>query len=208
MRLLFTLFFISFALALPKLSREERKALADEADKQIDFINPTDLEVSMKSGTWFLFFGANWCKFTQLFTPKYLQVQQKVKETGLFEGLPLQMRKVECSTNAEYCSSKHGVNEYPTILMYVDGVKIEEYLNEDSYEAFYAYLVEKANAYNHEKKDSAYQQPARITSKNQFKSEAKMEAGQSAEVLFIDRDHQMLMLSRNSPMKVVSRGSG
>lgn len=180
MRLIYLLFFISLTIALPNLSKQQRKALADKADTQIDFITPVDLESSLQTGTKFLFFGATWCKFTQLFTPHYLSAQQKVKETRLFEGTGFEMRKVECSTNADYCSNRHGVNEYPTVLMYVNGKKVEEYLGEDTQEAFYAYLVEKVDAYRKTHKTEPKtedKEPAKIQGKKQVSQDAKMTAG-------------------------------
>ncbi|KAI8826812.1 uncharacterized protein EV422DRAFT_511512 [Fimicolochytrium jonesii] len=120
---------------LAKEQRIERKRLADEADKSIFFIKGQVGEALREADTWILFYGASWCPYTQRFTPKWLKVQQEF-EARNYTSSNVHIAKIECSINGDRDSNSHlcevdDVDAYPTILLFVDGKRVEEYMGQD-----------------------------------------------------------------------------
>lgn len=128
---------------LAKESKAEKKSRYDasiEADSQIEFIDHASLERRLPNGTWIVFYGATWCKFTQKFTPHYLQVQERIKLLRTNEADSFYLRKVECDEGESFCIDKQGINGYPTVVLYRDGIRVEDYPDADEEEPFYQYV--------------------------------------------------------------------
>jgi thiol-disulfide isomerase/thioredoxin len=128
------------------MTREEKlllKERADEADKSIHFLPAASIDQQlMQHKTFILFFGANWCSNTQRFTPKYLEVQQRVEKANL-KSKGFGMAKVECSGDMEStCVQEYKVDGYPTVFSYVDGKRKEEYPYADEADELYSYITE------------------------------------------------------------------
>lgn len=129
--------------------KAQRLELATESDKHINFISHSDLTSTLKNGTLVIFYGAVWCKFTQKFTPKYLSVQNRISNLKINPTVLFRMRKVECSTDELFCTEKHGLAGFPSMVLYQNGLKIEEYPFADEEEEFYDYVkgvIERLNA--------------------------------------------------------------
>ncbi|KAJ3080270.1 hypothetical protein HK102_003179 [Quaeritorhiza haematococci] len=137
-----------------RLSYEQklaRQRAADAADKEIDFISMEDLAPSIqKGGVWLVFFGAHWCPYTQRFTPKWLEVQKLVKANGLLNGREFYMRKLECSVNEDFCSTANHIDGYPTVILYKNGVRVEEYPDPDEVNYVYNYIYRQVLALDQE----------------------------------------------------------
>lgn len=144
MHSLLTTLFLLFTLVAARDSAEVkslRKHTADEADKHITFITHPQLDAQLHLGTWIIFYGANWCKFTQKFTPHYLAVQDHITQLNInMNNTVFHMRKVECSVDEQYCTQRQGVSGFPTVNLYRDGVKIEEYPHADEEAEFFEYV--------------------------------------------------------------------
>ncbi|KAI9341821.1 hypothetical protein DFJ73DRAFT_609538, partial [Zopfochytrium polystomum] len=117
------------------MTPEEKEALrsaADEADKSIRHLAHADVPTTIAKGVHILFFGAVWCKYTQRFTPKWLEVQKEADAKGWNTVEGFGYFKVECSENESYCIQNHHTDTgYPTINLYVNGAYVEEYLGMD-----------------------------------------------------------------------------
>ncbi|KAJ3256765.1 hypothetical protein HK103_005138 [Boothiomyces macroporosus] len=107
---------------------------SDEVDKHLDFLKFDEIADKIKTTkTLLIFFGANWCHNTQKFNPKYLQVQQKVKEAG-YKDHGFEMYK------AEFCIENYDVDGFPTLLTFANGKLKEEYPSEDETETLLNYI--------------------------------------------------------------------
>jgi thioredoxin-like negative regulator of GroEL len=135
--------------------KAERLRLATEADSHIKFIELDVLDSSIQKGTWIIFYGAKWCKFTQKFTPHFLRVQERIaKEVRIRAGVRFDMRKVECSVNESFCTDQHKIVGYPTIILYKNGKQIEEYVDADEEEPFFQYVKKVIHQADIERKGS------------------------------------------------------
>ncbi|KAJ3319736.1 Protein disulfide-isomerase A3 [Boothiomyces sp. JEL0866] len=114
---------------------------SDEIDKHLDFLKFDEIAPKIKSTkTLLIFFGANWCHNTQKFNPKYLKVQEKVKEAG-YKDHGFEMYKVECAIDREkFCIEEYQVDGFPTLLTFADGKLLEEYPSEDETETLLNYI--------------------------------------------------------------------
>jgi len=59
-------------------------------------------------------YGANWCKYTQKLTPKWLGLQTRIRAENLARDINI--AKVECTKDMDFCSSQ-GVDGFPTIYV-------------------------------------------------------------------------------------------
>ncbi|KAJ2992803.1 Protein disulfide-isomerase A3, partial [Globomyces sp. JEL0801] len=115
--------------------------ISDAADKAIEHVKHEEVEdLIANSNTLILFFGASWCPNTKRFNPKYLKVQELVKEHKL-EEKGFRMRKVECTEGTgKYCQTDHHVRGYPTMKVYANGVSKREYQYSHDTESLFGYI--------------------------------------------------------------------
>jgi len=59
-------------------------------------------------------YGANWCKYTQKLTPKWLELQNRIRNEGYSKDINI--AKVECTKDKDFCTSQ-GVDGFPTIYV-------------------------------------------------------------------------------------------
>ncbi|KAJ3078562.1 hypothetical protein HK100_010674 [Physocladia obscura] len=128
-----------------KLTAEEKKILreaADEADKHIRQITPVDFASFVQSGYYLIFFGAVWCKVTQRFTPKWLDVQDAFDQKAWNKVPDFGIAKVQCAfDNEQWCVESQNLHEgYPAIMLYHDGVFVEEYTHNNEKDPIMRYL--------------------------------------------------------------------
>ncbi|KAJ3041512.1 Protein disulfide-isomerase A3 [Rhizophlyctis rosea] len=127
----------------------EVRAKMNEADKSIRFDDVNTLStVTKKKGVTLLFFGAKWCQYTAKFSPKWLKAQETVdgKKYANFH-----MAKVDCTVPAggkDLCADKYGVYDFPTMLLWVDGVPSGEYEDDDETAPLLKWIDRKVSWYN------------------------------------------------------------
>ena len=126
------------ALKLTKEQKAYIKKQADKADKSIFHIDPVGLSDYIKNGETLVFFGAHWCKFTQMLTPQWLQFQQWYHQNNSMHSV--RICKVECGDADEICANYFSVEEFPTIIHYKNGRKVEEYTGEENAAHLYHYM--------------------------------------------------------------------
>ncbi|KAI8892756.1 hypothetical protein BC833DRAFT_610751 [Globomyces pollinis-pini] len=127
-----------------RLSHEEKIRLrraSELADKSIQFKEFHEIKSAIEDATTALvFFGANWCHNTHRFTPKYLEVQQRVNKAKLQEK-GFTTFKIECAVDHEqFCISRYHIDGFPTLLTFVNGELKEEYPHEDEVEPLMNYI--------------------------------------------------------------------
>jgi len=98
---------------------------AKEAATPVVRLDKTNFEEETKAGVAFVKFYAPWCGHCKRLAPTWEQLAQK------FEAVDgVKIAHVDCTAgdnvNKELCNS-NGVNGFPTLNIYKDGVKVEEY---------------------------------------------------------------------------------
>jgi len=92
-------------------------------------------------------YGANWCKYTQKLTPKWLGLQTRIRAENLARDINI--AKVECTKDMDFCSSQ-GVDGFPTIYVYENGKKYEEYLGNHEVNEMFTYVQEQVARFKSE----------------------------------------------------------
>jgi thiol-disulfide isomerase/thioredoxin len=91
---LLLLFQLLFA-AKTKITKEQLNELAQEADKHIYFIQPSNFEDFIHSGKYRLvFFGAQWCKYCKKLTPRWWKLEQGLQVSPLYKDKDLKVAKL------------------------------------------------------------------------------------------------------------------
>jgi hypothetical protein len=147
---IFYLAFI-FILAISSIraeeSEESRRLKAESADKHIRFISPAEFSVHINKGLWIIMYGANWCQYTQKLTPKWLGLQSRIRAENLSRDINI--AKVECTKDMDFCTSQ-GIDGFPTIYVYENGKKYEEYLGNHEINEMFTYVQEQVARYKSE----------------------------------------------------------
>jgi len=128
-------------------SEESRKLKAESADRHIRFISPAEFSVHINKGLWIIMYGANWCQYTQKLTPKWLGLQTRIRAENLAKDINI--AKVECTKDMDFCASQ-GIDGFPTIYVYENGKKYEEYLGNHEVNEMFTYVQEQVARYKSE----------------------------------------------------------
>jgi len=140
-------FVLSISNVKAEESDESRRLKAESADKHIRFISPAEFSVHINKGLWIIMYGANWCKYTQKLTPKWLGLQTRIRAENLARDINI--AKVECTKSMDFCSSQ-GIDGFPTIYVYENGKKYEEYLGNHEINEMFTYVQEQVARYKSE----------------------------------------------------------
>jgi len=138
---------ISSIYAVPKETDESRKLKAESADRHIRFISPAEFSVHINKGLWIIMYGANWCKYTQRLTPKWLGLQTRIRAENLAKDINI--AKVECTKDMDFCTSQ-GIDGFPTIYVYENGKKHEEYLGNHEVNEMFTFVQEQVARFKSE----------------------------------------------------------
>ncbi|KAI8929631.1 thioredoxin-like protein [Entophlyctis helioformis] len=124
-------------LTLAEVNRQ-----AEEADREIDFITPQQFDGFVKSGVRMVFYGAGYCKFCKRLSPKWLKLQKRIKADPVMQKADVAIAKLDCSDEEAFCTS-HGADGYPTLFLYENGSRIEEYVGIQRVNDMYRYIAGK-----------------------------------------------------------------
>jgi len=112
------------------MSGEEKKAEAKEevtedAKDSVAVLSADNFESTIAKGVTFVKFFAPWCGHCKRLAPTWVQLADKYAST---EGVTI--AKVDCTSNdnknKELCNAQ-GVNGFPTLNIYKDGEKVDEF---------------------------------------------------------------------------------
>jgi len=144
---LFFILSISSISAHTQESDESRKLKAESADKHIRFISPAEFSVHINKGLWIIMFGANWCTYTQKLTPKWLGLQTRIRAENLSRDINI--AKVECTKYMDFCKGE-GIDGFPTVYVYENGKKYEEYTGNHEINEMFTYVQEQVARFKSE----------------------------------------------------------
>ncbi|KAJ3237863.1 hypothetical protein HDU81_008772 [Chytriomyces hyalinus] len=112
-----------------QLRKQKIKALADLSDETIRHLSMSDVHATISNGTHLIFYGANYCPYTQKYTPLWLEFQKLYDLTPIWQS-HFTIYKVQCAEDENFCVDM-GVDGYPTVLMFRNGVLMEEMDTDD-----------------------------------------------------------------------------
>jgi len=127
------------AMSGAKAEKAEEKAEPTEAAKEsVALLNSANFKESIGQGVTFVKFFAPWCGHCKRLAPIWTQLADKFADV---EGVTI--AKVDCTSdgnkNKELCNSE-GVNGFPTLNIYRDGAKVEEYNGKRGLEELAAFV--------------------------------------------------------------------
>lgn len=99
---------------------EEHKKSAEPAHVGVLDLSEDSFEHATKTGVTIVKFFAPWCGHCKRMAPTWDELAVK------YAGSAVKVAKVDCTKAQSLCGTE-GVDGYPTVLIYVDGKRIEEY---------------------------------------------------------------------------------
>ncbi|KAJ3122944.1 Factor arrest protein 11, partial [Nowakowskiella sp. JEL0407] len=136
------------------LTKEEVEKRSVEAEKQIRFISREYFEKyvllkgvdpkKLKRMTWFIFFGEKSCPYCKRLNPRWLQVQQTLSKFKVDQKYNLQIAKIDCTNEIYDWCIEQGADGFPTLLLFYDGKRLDEYDGEIDSKEIYIYVKSKA----------------------------------------------------------------
>ncbi|KAJ3368264.1 hypothetical protein GGF31_006494 [Allomyces arbusculus] len=93
---------------------------------------------SVASGTWFVDFFAPWCTHCKQLAPKYEEMAATVAPWR--KSKQFYVAKVDCVDNEALCR-RHEVDEYPTLHLFHDGHRTDEYKGDRTTKALLDYVT-------------------------------------------------------------------
>lgn len=104
----------------------------------VELDDQTFKEFLSKEGVHFVKFYAPWCGHCQKLAPVWEELAGYYKENSLVHII-----KVDCTANQATCQ-KYGVQGYPTLILFEDGLALEKYNGERSLSALIDFVAENA----------------------------------------------------------------
>ncbi|KAI8840119.1 hypothetical protein BJ741DRAFT_597994 [Chytriomyces cf. hyalinus JEL632] len=130
------------AEAKKRLRKEKIKALADLSDESIRHLPMSDVNATISNGTHLIFYGANYCPYTQKYTPLWLEFQKLYDQTPIWQS-QFTIHKVQCAEDENFCVDM-GVDGYPTVFMFRNGVLMEEMDTDDMSASVHSFIEREA----------------------------------------------------------------
>lgn len=130
-RLPYTLVISSLALAVAAVPVES---------VELQVLNPTNFEETIKDGVWFIEHFSPYCRHCRNFAPTW---QQLVEETEKQEDPGIHLAQVNCAVDGDLCN-KNKVDGYPQMNLYKDGELVEVYKQSREIELLREYISSHA----------------------------------------------------------------
>ncbi|KAI8811359.1 hypothetical protein BJ742DRAFT_139025 [Cladochytrium replicatum] len=152
-----------------------------------------------------VFFGALWCQYTALLNPTWLKFQEEFEKLKLSEEYDVEIFKVECSTDEDFCR-RQKVEGYPTVNLYKGGNLVEECM-EDKPEGFVKYIERKTAELEKKKPEPAAAAPSKVAAPEKLQVGTEKNDAPSAEGIEVDIKSERLEESTYSTFGILSFGS-
>lgn len=101
-------------------AKEAKKAAAEPAHAGVLELSEDSFEHATTTGVTIVKFFAPWCGHCKRMAPTWDDLAVK------YAGTAVKVAKVDCTKAQSLCSNE-SVDGYPTIFLYVDGKRVEEY---------------------------------------------------------------------------------
>ncbi|KAI8617598.1 hypothetical protein BC830DRAFT_1112817 [Chytriomyces sp. MP71] len=115
------------------MSREQLREYADKLDLEVRQLPLDQVFDSIQNGTHILFFGSVICAHTQQFTAIWLNAQYKLDFYAYNQVPHFSFAKVQCADNQPLCFNLMRDEGYPTIVLFHEGIYVEEYRGDRDY---------------------------------------------------------------------------
>ncbi|OZJ05189.1 hypothetical protein BZG36_02427 [Bifiguratus adelaidae] len=95
------------------------------------------------NGIWFVEHFAPWCPHCQHFAPTWQQLGDYVSSQKYEKTYNFHVGKIDCMVQGDLCNS-HGIKSFPTLFLYKNGEKIDDYnLRDRTFDALKKYVEEQ-----------------------------------------------------------------
>ncbi|CAO1618120.1 unnamed protein product [Jaminaea pallidilutea] len=138
------LFFTALFAMLSLLPLSGFAAPTSINDPNLKGLNSLTFDPSIKSGMWFVEFFSPYCGHCRHFAPTYAdlaEIQAPLEESSQFY-----IRRVNCVEQGDLCNLQK-VTGYPSLFLYADGTKLEEYHGDRSFEDLMSFTTARASDY-------------------------------------------------------------
>lgn len=98
-------------------------------------------DAHVERGVRFVKFFAPWCGHCQRMAPAWDQLAKAFEDDD-----QASIGRVDCTLDRDLCST-HGVRGYPTLLLFVNGVKNEKYQGGREFQELFAYVTKQSQTY-------------------------------------------------------------
>ncbi|KAI9006372.1 thioredoxin-like protein [Hyaloraphidium curvatum] len=134
-----------FCLCLAVISALLELALADEKHKDgaVVHLDEAAFQNEIASGTKLIFWGATWCPHCVALTPTWGQLTTRLADLA---SRNFRIFKVECTENEQLCKSQR-LAGYPSIILFHDGKRVDDYHGSRALEDLERYARSKADQY-------------------------------------------------------------
>jgi len=135
--------FVASMSGAEKTADEKKEEVTEDAKDSVAVLDGENFKDTVAKGVSFVKFYAPWCGHCKRLAPTWVQLADKFAST---DGVTI--AKVDCTSgdnkNKDLCNAQ-GVNGFPTLNIYKDGEKVEEFNGKRTLEDLVAF-VEKAAA--------------------------------------------------------------
>ncbi|EDO34590.1 predicted protein [Nematostella vectensis] len=104
-------------------------------------LNNQNFDTTVSLGTTFVKFYAPWCRHCKILAPVWDQLANKCAD----QVAGPKIAKVDCTKEESLCQS-FGINGYPTLMLFKDGVQKKEYSGNRDLDSLYRFIMQ-----NHDK---------------------------------------------------------
>ncbi|PWN29853.1 thioredoxin-like protein [Jaminaea rosea] len=118
--------------------------VSDINNPSLKGLTSTTFDSSVAKGMWFVEFFSPWCHHCKAFAPTYAdlaEIQEPLEQTSDFY-----IRRVNCVEQGDLCDAQK-VRGYPSLFLYQDGQKVDEYRGNRSFEDLMSFTTAKASDY-------------------------------------------------------------
>ena len=118
----------------PEFAPEDKQAGERPPEGPLYDLNDENFAEFTQTGYHFIKFFAPWCGHCKRLAPTWEDLARLYAEDET-----VYISKVDCTQSQQLCTS-HGVRGYPTLLLFKDGQKVEQYPGQRDLDAFKSYL--------------------------------------------------------------------
>ncbi|ORX89752.1 thioredoxin-domain-containing protein [Basidiobolus meristosporus CBS 931.73] len=101
-------------------------------------LTPDTYEENVSSGIWFVQFYSPYCRYCRELAPLWNELDLKLAPK--VEGKDFHLARVDCIEFKEFCEQR-GVTEYPTLHLFKQGEKVDQFTGVRSYDNFEQFLL-------------------------------------------------------------------